>query len=75
MLTLGIGITQFDGLRWLNSRDGMLVDDLGAIASHKLDREAVEPFDLALKPDPIHEKHRHLNIVVAEMLQEGVLES
>ena len=53
----------------------MLIDDLGAIASHKLDREAVEPSDPAQKLDPIHEKHCHIDVVVAEMRQEGVLES
>jgi hypothetical protein len=58
----------------MDGRDRMLVDDLGAIASHKLDGEIVERSDLALESDPIHEKHRHLNSVVAKMLQEDVLE-
>jgi hypothetical protein len=73
-LPFGIGIEQLDGFRWVDGRDGMFVDDLRAVTSDKLDREVVEPFDLALKPDPIHKKHRNFDPVIAEMLQECVLE-
>jgi len=52
----------------------MFVDDLRAVTSDKLDREVVKPFDLALKPDPIYKKHRNFNPVIADMLQECVLE-
>jgi hypothetical protein len=52
----------------------MLVDDLRTVASHKLNREAVEPFDLAQELDPVHKKHRHLNVAIAEVLEECVLE-
>jgi hypothetical protein len=45
----------------------MLVDDLRASPSHKLDHEFVKRFDLALEPDPAHEKHSHFNPMVAEM--------
>jgi len=51
----------------------MLIDDLGTIASHKQDHEVVEAFDPALKSDPIPEKYGHIDVVVAKMLQEGVL--
>jgi hypothetical protein len=51
----------------------MLVDKLRAIAPHKLNREAVEPLDLAQKLDPVHEEHRHLDVVVTEVLEECVL--
>ena len=70
-----IGIGQLDGFRWIDGCDGVFVDELRAIAPHKLDSEPVEGSDLALKPDPIHKKHRHLSLVVAEMSQECVLES
>ncbi len=52
----------------------MFVDDLRAASSDKLERKIVKPFDLPLKPDPVHKKHRHLSLVVAEMSQECVLE-
>ena len=52
----------------------MLVDDLSATPSHKQDREVVELSDLALELDSIDEKHRHIQFVVAQMLEEGVLD-
>ena len=58
----------------MDGRDRMLVDDLGAITPHKLDREIVERPDLTLEPDPVHEKHRHFRSVIAKMFQERVLE-
>jgi len=51
----------------------MFIDDLRTITSHKQHGEIVEAFDSALKPDPIPEKYGHIDIVVAKMLQEGVL--
>ena len=51
----------------------MLVDDLGPSAPHKLDGEVVEAFDPAHQLDPVHEKHRHLNVAIAEVLEERVL--
>jgi hypothetical protein len=74
LIPLRSNFVQFDRLRRMDGRDGMLVDDLGAIASHKLDGEVVERSDLALESDSIHEKHCHLNSVVAKMLEEGILE-
>jgi len=53
----------------------MLEDDLGATSPNKHHREVVEAFDPAHEFDPIHEKHRHINVVVAEMRQEGILQS
>jgi hypothetical protein len=58
----------------MNGRDRMLIDDLRATTADKLDGKIVERSDLALEPDPIHEKHRDLNIVVAKVSKEGVLE-
>jgi hypothetical protein len=58
----------------MDGRYGMLVDDLGATTPHKLDRKIVEPSDLALEPDPVHEKHCHFRSVIAKMSQERVLE-
>jgi hypothetical protein len=48
----------------------MLVDDLGAIASHKLDREVVERSDLTLEPDSIGQEDGDFNAVITKMLQE-----
>jgi hypothetical protein len=73
ILTLGVRIKQLDRLCRENGRNGMLVDKLRAIAPDKLNRKAVEPFDLAQKLDPVHKKHRHLNVAVAEVLEECVL--
>jgi hypothetical protein len=53
----------------------MLVYDLSAVTSDKLNREVVKPFDLALKSDPVHKEHRYLYPVVSNMRQEYVLES
>lgn len=53
----------------------MLVDKLRTVASHKLDREAVKPCDLALKLDAVHQKHRYLDLVVADVREEHVLKS
>jgi hypothetical protein len=52
----------------------MLVDDLCAIASDKLDCEIVERSDLALEPDPIRQKDGDLNSLIANVIQERVLE-
>ena len=52
----------------------MLVDDLRATASRKLDREVVKRSDLALESDPVRQKDGDLNAVIANMLQERVLE-
>jgi hypothetical protein len=67
-------VQQLDGLRWVDGRDGRLVDDLCSIASDKLDCEIVERSDLALEPDPIRQKHGDLNSLIANLLQERVLE-
>jgi hypothetical protein len=45
-----------DWLGWVDSRNGILVDDLRAITSRKFDREAIEPFDSALQPNPGYKK-------------------
>jgi hypothetical protein len=52
----------------------MLVDKLRAIAPHKLNREAVEPLDLAQELDPVHKEHRHFDVAIAKVLEERVLE-
>ena len=53
----------------------MLVDDLCAITSHKLDREVVERSDLALEPDSICEEDRDFYSVIAKVFQEHVLKN
>ena len=63
-------VQQLDGLRWVDGRDGMLVDDLCAIASDKLDCEIVERSDLALEPDSIGQEDGDFNAVITKMLQE-----
>lgn len=57
----------------MDGRDGMLVDDLRSIAPSKLDCEVVERSDLALKPNPVHQKDGDFQSVVAQILQERVL--
>jgi hypothetical protein len=52
----------------------MLVDDLGATISHKLDREVVKPPDPAQQPDPVHKEHHHLHPAVPRMIEEHVLD-
>jgi hypothetical protein len=53
----------------------MLEDDLCAIPPNKHHREGIVAFDPAHELDPVHKEHRHINVVVAEMLQEGVLKA
>jgi hypothetical protein len=57
----------------MNSRDGMLEDDLRTTASRKLDGEVIERSDLTLEPDPVRQKDGDLNSVVAKMLEERIL--
>jgi hypothetical protein len=52
----------------------MLEDDLCATSPNKHHREIVELPDLALQPYAIDQKHRHIKFVVAEMLEEQVLD-
>ena len=52
----------------------MLVDNLCTVAPNKLDGEVVKRSDLALEPDPIRQKDGDFTSVVAEVLQEQVLE-
>ena len=68
-------VRHFNGLRWVDGRNGMLVDDLCAITSHKLDREVVERSDLALEPDSICEEDRDFYSVIAKVFQEHVLKN
>ena len=51
----------------------MLEDDLGATSPYKHYREVVELPDLALQPYAVDQKHRHITFVVAQMLEEYVL--
>jgi hypothetical protein len=66
-------VHQFNRPCWIDRRDSMFVDDLRNAAPLKLYSEVVEPFDLALEPDPVHEEHRHINFVVAQVIEEGIL--
>ena len=63
-----------DWLRWVDCGNRMLENDLRATASDKLDCEAVERSDLALKLDPVHKKHHHINPAIPEMTEENILE-
>jgi hypothetical protein len=53
----------------------MLVGDLGTSISHKLSHKALKRSDLALKLDPVCEKHCHIDPAVSGMDQEGALKS
>ena len=57
-----------DGLCWVDGRDRMLVDDLRAVASDKLNREVVKRLDLALEPNSVRQKDGDFNSVVAKVL-------
>jgi hypothetical protein len=52
----------------------MLVDDLGPSASDKLDCEVVERSNLSLESDPVRQKDRDFKSVIADVLQECVLQ-
>ncbi len=52
----------------------MLVDDLGPGPPYKHNSEIVVPPDLTLRPYAIDEKHSHIKSVVAEMLEEYILD-
>ena len=57
----------------MDGRDRMFIDNLCATSPNKPHREVVELPDLAHLLDSVHKKHRHIDVVVAEMFQEGVL--
>src|SRR5215213_1396727 len=52
----------------------MLEDDLCATSPYKHHREVVELPDLALQPYAVDQKHSHIKFVVAEMVEEHVLD-
>jgi hypothetical protein len=52
----------------VDGRDGVLVDDLCATTSHKLDGEVVERSDLALELDPVGQKNGDFDFVIAKVL-------
>jgi hypothetical protein len=58
----------------MDRRNGMLVDDLRPSASDKLDCEVVERSNLSLESDPVRQKDRDFNSVIADVLQECVLQ-
>jgi hypothetical protein len=53
----------------------MLVDDLRPRASDKLDSEIVERSDLSLESNSVRQKDSDFHSVIAEVLQEDVLEA
>ena len=53
----------------------MLVHDLRPISSHKLDCEVVERSNLTLEPNSVRQKDSDFHSVIAEVLQEKVLET
>jgi hypothetical protein len=67
-------IDQFNRLGWVDRRNSMLVDDLRAITSCKLDRVAVHAFDPPLQPNPIYKEYCYVNPVILEVLEEHILD-
>lgn len=51
----------------------MLIDDLSATPSHEEDGEVIELPDLTLQLYAVDEKHRHIKFVIAQVLEERVL--
>jgi hypothetical protein len=58
----------------MDRRNRMLVDDLCPSASDKLDCEVVERSNLSLESDPVRQKDRDFKSVIADVLQECVLQ-
>jgi hypothetical protein len=52
----------------------MLVDDLRATISDKLNREVVKPPDPAQQPYPVHKEHHYFHLAVTKMIEESVLD-
>ena len=63
-----------DRLCRMDSRDGMLKNNLDPGPSYKHDGKIVEPPDLALEPYAVDEKHRHIKFAVAEKLEKCILD-
>src|SRR5207249_2585275 len=62
------GLTRHDG------RDGVLVDELRVAVAAEQDAEIVEPGHDPLKLDPVHQENRKGDLVLADMVEESVLE-
>src|SRR5262249_30903675 len=53
--------------------NGVLVDELRMCIPSQQDREIVEPSHAALQPDAVHQKDRHRHLVLADVVQEDIL--
>src|SRR3954464_12618234 len=69
-----IGLPDPNRLSGQDGRDGVLVDEVGLTISPEQNGIAVEPCHITLKPDAIGQKDRDQDLVLAQVLQHGVLE-
>jgi hypothetical protein len=54
-------------------RDGMLVDELRMTVASQQHAEIIEPRDHTLQLHPIHQEDGEGSLVLADMVEEGVL--
>src|SRR5215211_1645483 len=57
-----------------DGRDGMLVDKLGKTIATQEDAKIIEPRDDPLEFDPVDEENRHGDLLLAHVVEKGVLE-
>lgn len=71
---LGNVLVQIDGTLRHNGRDRMLVDELGLIVTAQQNAKTVEPGDDALQLHAIHQEYRDRHLLLADFVEENVLE-
>src|SRR5688572_12970111 len=67
-------IEQLDRRAGHDRRDGVLVDQLRLRIAPKQQAEVVEPGNNALELVPVHEEDRDRDLLLANMIEEGVLQ-
>lgn len=68
-----LGIEQLDRRAWHDSRNGMLVDQLRLRIAAQQKAEIVKPGDHALQFDTIHEEDCDWHLLLADVIEKGVL--
>src|SRR3954470_124445 len=67
-------LEQLHRVAWHDDRNGVLINELRMPITAKQHAEIVEPSHHALELDPVHKKDREGNFVLADVVEEGVLQ-
>jgi hypothetical protein len=66
-------VEQLDWRKWIDRRNGVLVNELGLSTARKQNAKAVEEDYRALELDPVFEEHGHRNLTVLKVPEEHIL--